>query len=75
LTVLVDGTCSGKQSNVQIFIDGVSRGTVQPGGSGVSMTVSIGDHTISARSQQGTTWGPITRAVGSSGATERLTCS
>lgn len=55
--------CSGRVSNVQISIDGIFEGTGQPGDSGVTINVAPGNHSVSAVSAEGNTWGPTTVTV------------
>jgi hypothetical protein len=75
LRVTVDSNCSGRDSNIQVYIDGSYVGLAQPGDSGVSKTVSIGDHTVSATGQGGTQWSPSTRSVPAAGYSLNLTCN
>lgn len=74
LRVQVDGNCGGVAANIEISIDGLSAGTTQPGSSGISKVVSIGNHTIFGRATNGTTWGTFTVAVPSNGYISNLTC-
>jgi hypothetical protein len=49
LHLTIDGaTCRGLGS-VSVFIDGTNVGTVQPGDSGVSRDVVVGQHNVSAQ--------------------------
>jgi hypothetical protein len=73
--VMVDSGCSGKDSNVQIYLDSSYLGVAQPGDSGVSKTVSLGDHSVSASGQRGTVWGPFSITVGAGGYNSVLTCN
>lgn len=74
LQIIVDAACTGKESSVQISVDGHLVGVAQPGDRGVSTNVSIGKHTVTARSQQGKPWGPDTVSVPTKGLQLRLTC-
>ena len=75
LKVMIDAGCSGKDSNVQVYVDGSNWGLAQPGDAGVSRSVSIGNHSISAAGQRGTQWGPFSIAVPSNGYVSTLTCA
>jgi hypothetical protein len=74
LRVQVDGNCAGKAANIEVSIDGLFAGTTQPGSSGVSKSVSIGNHTIFGKASNGTTWPTFTVAVPGNGFVSNLTC-
>ena len=63
LVVQVDAICSGQESNIRVYIDLVPIGVTNPGDPGVSETVTIGEHQLSAVSQRGTMWGPFPTTV------------
>ena len=62
LTVTINANCSGKASNINVYIDNSFVATLQPAGS-TSKTVTKGDHTVYAQSQEGSVWGPYTVCV------------
>jgi len=74
LMVQVDAICSGQESNIRVFVDLVPIGVTNPGDAGVSETVAIGSHELSAISERGTQWGPFPTTVTAGGHTERLGC-
>lgn len=74
LLVQVDAICAGQESNIRVFVDLAPIGVTNPGDPGVSETVTVGSHQLSAVSQRGTQWGPFPTTVSTSGQTERLGC-
>jgi hypothetical protein len=74
LVVQVDTICAGRESNVRVFVDLVPIGVTNPGEPGVSQTVTVGSHQLSAVSQRGTQWGPFPTNVPDDGHLERLGC-
>ena len=74
LVVQVDNVCAGRESNIKVFVDSVQIGVTNPGESGVSWMVTVGDHQLSAVSQRGTLWGPFPATVPAGGSIERLGC-
>jgi hypothetical protein len=74
LMVQVDKVCEGRESDIRVFVDHVPIGVTNPGQAGVSLTVAIGEHQLSAVSQEGTLWGPFPTTVLPDGRLERLGC-
>jgi hypothetical protein len=74
LNVQVDKLCSGQESQIRVFVDREPIGVTNPGESGVSSIVTVGEHQLSAISQRGTQWGPFPITVNSGGRVERLGC-
>ena len=74
LNVQVDNVCAGRESNIRVFVDATLIGVTNPGEPGVSGTVTLGDHQLSAVSQRGTRWGPFPTTVTAGGTLERLGC-
>jgi hypothetical protein len=74
LNVQVDESCGGRESDIRVFVDAVLIGVTSPGESGVSQTVTIGDHQLFAVSRRGTRWGPFPTTVPVAGGVERLGC-
>jgi hypothetical protein len=74
LTVQVDQICAGRESNIKVLVDFVQIGVTNPGDPGVSLTVTVGEHQLSAVSQRGTLWGPFSATVPAGGSIERLGC-
>jgi hypothetical protein len=77
LRVTVDGgTCRGVAANVEVFVDGVSAGTINPGDGGVSRTVGAGDHNVSAVARTGNQqWASRIVNVPAAGYNLMLTCN
>jgi hypothetical protein len=63
LNVQVDKLCSGQESQIRVFVDLEPIGVTNPGESGVSRMVTVGQHQLSAISQRGTQWGPFPTTV------------
>jgi hypothetical protein len=74
LVVQVDTVCMGRESEIRVYVDGVQIGVTNPGESGVSRDVPVGEHKLSAVSRRGTQWGPFPTLVTSAGRMERLGC-
>jgi hypothetical protein len=74
LLVQVDNLCAGRESDIRVFVDSVEIGMTNPGQSGVSRMVSVGQHALSAVSRRGTLWGPFPTNVSNDGRLERLGC-
>ena len=74
LRVQVDSLCAGRESEIRVFVDSVPIGVTNPGQDGVSRTVTVGVHELSAVSQRGTLWGPFPTNVSNDGRLERLGC-
>ena len=74
LVIQVDSICAGRESNIRVFVDAALIGVTNPGEPGVSGTVTLGDHQLSAVSQRGTKWGPFPATVTAAGSVERLGC-
>ena len=74
LNVQVDKLCTGQESQIRVFVDRESIGVTNPGESGVSRMVTVGEHQLSAISQRGTQWGPFPTTVNPGGRVERLGC-
>ena len=62
--------------NITVYIDGVSIGTTQMGGTVSGRTVNLNSHTVTARASNGWYWGPINVNKPSSGVVDyqRLRC-
>jgi hypothetical protein len=73
LTVIIDDSCTGKVTDVTVYVDGVSIGTTQPGGA-LDKTVSVGNHTVEAQANTGGGWAETTYDVPSNGLRLTLTC-
>jgi hypothetical protein len=74
LLVQVDKLCVGRETDIRVFVDYVPIGVTNPGETGVSRMVAIGEHQLSAVSQEGTLWGPFPTTVLPDGRLERLGC-
>jgi hypothetical protein len=74
LRVQVDTLCAGRETDIRVFVDHVPIGVTNPGQAGVSRMVAIGEHQLSAASQEGTLWGPFPTTVEPDGRLERLGC-
>jgi hypothetical protein len=74
LMVQVDKICAGRETDIRVYVDGVPIGVTNPGDSGVSRDVPVGQHQLSAISRGGTQWGPFPTMVTSAGRVERLGC-
>ena len=74
LMIRIDGSCAGRESHVQVFVDRVPIGVVNPGDNGLFAIVTVGSHELSAQSQQGTQWGPFPTSVLPDGGVETLGC-
>jgi hypothetical protein len=74
LLVQVDQLCVGRETDIRVFVDHVPIGVTNPGETGVSRVVNIGEHQLSAVSQEGTLWGPFPTTVLPDGRLERLGC-
>jgi len=74
LRVQVDSLCAGRESDIRVFVDSVQIGVTNPGQDGVSRTVTVGEHELSAVSQRRTLWGPFPIHVSNDGGLERLGC-
>ncbi len=74
LLVQVDQLCVGRETDIRVFVDYVPIGVTNPGETGVSRMVAIGEHQLSAVSQEGTLWGPFPTTVLPDGRLERLGC-
>ena len=74
LNVQVDQLCTGQESQIRVFVDREPIGVTNPGDSGVSRMVTVGEHQLSAISQRGTQWGPFPTTVNPGGRVERLGC-
>ena len=74
LQVQVDSVCRGQESQIRVFVDREPIGVTNPGDSGVSRMVTVGEHRLSAISQRGTQWGPFPTTVNPGGRVERLGC-
>jgi hypothetical protein len=74
LNVQVDKLCSGQEAQIRVFVDREPIGVTNPGESGVSSMVTVGEHQLSAISQRGTQWGPFPTTVNPGGRVERLGC-
>jgi hypothetical protein len=72
--VRIDDSCAGRESHVQVFVDHLPIGVADPGDQGVAAIVTVGSHELSARSQQGTQWGPFPTSVSPDGGVETLGC-
>ena len=73
LTVKLAPACINQASNVEVYVDNNYIATLQPGNQ-TQKTVSIGDHVVFARSQEGLTWTNTTIHVGSNGYIYTLNC-
>ena len=73
LVIKMSADCSGKASNMKVYIDDGYSGTLQPGNQ-LSKTVSVGDHKIYARSDEGAVWGPFSVTVTANGLRQTLSC-
>ena len=58
---------------LKVYIDDGYSGTLQPGNQ-LSKTVSVGDHKIYARSDEGAVWGPFSVTVTANGLRQTLSC-
>jgi hypothetical protein len=74
LTVRLDANCEGIVGSADISVDGVFAGTVTPGGNGLSMSVTVGDHVLQARAS-GFNAGPLTKNITSSGLIQVFSCT
>jgi hypothetical protein len=74
LSVQVDAICAGREWHITVFVDALEVGVTNPGESGVSRMVTVGEHQLSATSARGTRWGPYPTSVGAAGKLERLGC-
>lgn len=75
-TIRVSAVCTAVHTtNIQVFVDNSFRGYAQPGDSGVSAEVAVGNHSFYAIAGNGTQWGPSTDYVGSNGVTTTLNCN
>ena len=74
LVIQVDSICAGRESDIRVFVDAALIGVTNPGEPGVSGTVTLGDHQLSAVSQRGTKWGPFPATVTAAGSIERIGC-
>ena len=74
LMIQVDTICAGRESEIRVYVDLVLVGVTNPGEAGVSETVTVGEHQLSAISQRGTLWGPFPTTVAAGGRMERLGC-
>jgi hypothetical protein len=74
LLVQVDKLCVGRETDIRVFVDHVPIGVTNPGEAGVSGMVAIGEHQLSAASQEGTLWGPFPTTVLPPRRPERLGC-
>ena len=63
-----------RHTNVQVYIDSQFVGYAQPGDSGVSMTVAVGNHSFKAVAADNTQWGPTSVYIDSNGVTTTLNC-
>ena len=68
----VPATASATVSATALLL--VQVGVTNPGETGVSRMVAIGEHQLSAVSQEGTLWGPFPTTVLPDGRLERLGC-
>jgi hypothetical protein len=73
LRVTVDGATCPDVGPVLLFVDGAPIGSVSPG-NGVTQTVSIGDHTVSARRASAAGWTPQIVTVPQSGYIYTFVC-
>ena len=72
LMVQVDKVCAGRESDIRVFVDLMPIGVTNPGDTGVSRMVTVGEHQLSAISNRGTQWGPFPTTVSATGRVERL---
>ena len=70
LTILLDANCSGQITSLNVWVDGVYWGAIQPGQS-LSDSVSEGLHTLST---EGGTFAPTSIFVQGAGQVYNFTC-
>jgi hypothetical protein len=70
---IIDNGCTGRVSNVEVMLDGAQFAVLQGGGQ-AERQVTIGNHTLGARSREGIEWPTQTVNVPAAGATWRFTC-
>ena len=74
LSVMVDADCGAEASNIRIYVDDIYLGMTQPGSTGLSKRMAVGNHTIRARSDEGVEWPSFSQYLPKNGLMQNLSC-
>ena len=75
IRVFVNENCEGGASNIKVYIDDLYVGMTQPGSTGITKQMSVGNHEIYAVSQEGVVWSLFTVYLPENGLDQRLSCN